>query len=67
MVVTRLRSLIKALTYRISGSFITGIITYFATDKIELALGIGFFDIFLKIIFYYLHERLWDKIQWGRH
>jgi uncharacterized membrane protein len=67
VVVTRLRSLIKALTYRISGSFITGIITYFATDKIELALGIGFFDIFLKIIFYYLHERLWDKIQWGRH
>lgn len=65
MIASQLRSLIKSITYRISGSILTIIITYTATDEIAVALSVGVFDVFLKIIFYYLHERLWDKIQWG--
>jgi uncharacterized membrane protein len=64
---TRLRSLTKAVTYRISGSIVTGIITYLATEKIEVALGVSAIDVTAKIFLYYLHERFWDGIQWGRH
>jgi len=66
MVASRLRSLTKAITYRISGSIITCAIAYVATDEIAVALSVGIFDILIKIMFYYLHERFWDGIQWGR-
>lgn len=63
---TRLRSFAKTLTYRISGSVITAAITLWATKQLDLALGVGLLDVTSKLVFYYLHERLWDHIMWGR-
>jgi uncharacterized membrane protein len=63
---TRLRSFTKAITYRLSGSCITAAITFWATGKLDLALGVGLADVTSKLIFYYIHERLWDHFNWGR-
>jgi uncharacterized membrane protein len=63
---TRLRSVAKTITYRLSGSCITAAITMWATEKIDLALGVGLIDVTSKLLFYYLHERVWDHIRWGQ-
>jgi len=60
------RSLIKSITWRITGSLDTTIISFLLTGNIKIALSIGGIEIFTKIILYYLHERIWNKIKLGK-
>ncbi len=60
------RSIVKAVSYRILGSTSTGLIFYALTGKASLSVGAGMLDVVLKIGVYFLHERLWDRIQFGR-
>ena len=64
--VSPLRSFVKAITYRVGGSGVTGIVVYVVTGQLDLAVGSGFLDAAGKIALYYLHERLWDRVKWGR-
>lgn len=60
------RSIIKAMTWRIIASLVTLSVAYLFTKEIVLSMGIGFVDAILKIVTYYYHERLWNKIGYGR-
>lgn len=63
---TRLRSLIKAVTYRILGSLVTAALVLFLTHRKGLALSAGILDSVTKVLAYFVHERLWAKIPYGR-
>ena len=63
---TRLRSFIKAITWRVTASLDTFFISYIITGRFDWATSIAFFEIITKAILYYLHERGWNKIDWGR-
>jgi len=41
-------------------------LVYAFTGRLELTVGIGFFDIVLKMAFYFLHERAWNFVEFGR-
>ncbi len=60
------RSLIKAVSWRVTGTFDTVVISYLITGRIRWALSIGFVELFTKVTLYYLHERLWNKLSFGR-
>lgn len=60
------RSIVKALTWRFSATIATIILVYAITRDLRMSFGIGFIEVFLKLFLYYLHERVWDKIKWGR-
>lgn len=60
------RSLLKAISWRVLATLTTMIITYFATGSLDWALMVGAFDVVIKLILYYFHERLWTNIQWGK-
>lgn len=60
------RSLIKGVSWRITGSIDTLIISYFITGKLKLALGIMSVEFFTKVALYYFHERIWEKLSFGR-
>ena len=60
------RSLLKATTWRITGTVDTVIISYFFTGSIKLAAAIGSFEVVTKMILYYFHERVWQNISWGK-
>lgn len=62
----RLRSLIKGVTWRMLGTLDTIIISYILTGKIKTALSIGGVELFSKIALYYFHERVWEKINFGK-
>lgn len=62
----RYRSIIKAICWRVTGTIDTFIISFLVTGKFKFALSISFFEIFTKITLYYLHERLWNRIEAGR-
>jgi uncharacterized membrane protein len=60
------RSLIKGVSWRITGSIDTMIIAFLITGKFKLALGIMSVEFFTKIGLYYVHERIWEKLAFGR-
>ena len=59
---SHLRSLVKSLTWRIVSTLLTGIIAFFVTGEIRIALIIGSIEFFIKFGIYYLHERAWTLI-----
>jgi len=60
------RSAIKAISWRITGTIDTMIISYFITGRIKWAISIGGVEVFTKIFLYFVHERVWNKIKFGR-
>lgn len=62
---TRIRSLLKGLSWRIVASTTTITIAYVITGDTSIALGIGGIEAVLKIAFYYLHERAWQALPRG--
>lgn len=60
------RSLVKAVSWRVTGSIDTMIISFIITGKIKWALTISGVELFTKIGLFYLHERIWEKLSFGR-
>ncbi len=63
---TRYRSLLKATSWRLSGTIATMIIVFILTGRFSIAALAGGFEIIVKFSFYFIHERIWDKIKVGR-
>ncbi len=60
------RSFLKAVSWRITGSVDTIIISWLVTGRISLAVSIGFIELFTKILLFYFHERIWNRVSFGR-
>jgi adenylylsulfate kinase len=63
---TRIRSIVKAITWRAGGLLVTVTVVYAITRKVELAATIGIADTILKLAAFYVHERLWLKVHFGK-
>src|SRR5262245_59170986 len=64
---THARSLVKAISYRCFSSLVvTSSIVYVFTGQWQLSLGIGATELVVKIFTFFLHERAWAFIPWGR-
>jgi len=63
---TRSRAWVKSLVWRILGIFILGVISWVITrDLKEMTIIHALFH-GIRLILYYFHERIWDKVNWGR-
>lgn len=63
---TKLRSFLKAISWRIVATTITFLVALTLTGKTIVALEIGGMDLVLKLIAYFFHERVWGKIKVGK-
>jgi adenylylsulfate kinase len=63
---TKVRSIAKAISYRVLGSTSTAAIVFLFSHKLSLSLGVGLIDSVVKIAMYFLHERIWNYIDFGR-
>jgi len=66
MVDSHPRSIIKGITWRITGTIDTILVAFFVTSHIGNAFSIGLSELLTKVVLYYLHERLWQLIKWQR-
>lgn len=62
---SRVRSLLKAVSYRIIGTLTTAGLTFLVTGDIQFAVTMGVVEPVAKIIIYYLHERAWQAVPRG--
>lgn len=62
---THKRSFAKAISWRLTGTVDTVVISWIVTGRIGVAVSIGLFELMTKTVIYYLHERAWHRIRWG--
>ena len=60
---SHIRSLAKALTWRVTATLTTAVIAYIVTGQLGTAALIGGIEFILKFFIYYGHERAWNLIQ----
>jgi uncharacterized membrane protein len=60
------RSLLKAVSWRIIATLTTTLLVFVFTQNIVISVGVGGSEFFLKIFIYYLHERVWNHFPFGK-
>jgi uncharacterized membrane protein len=63
---TRIRSLLKAVIYRVVVTIILALVSWYFTHNLTATSAITIIYNVIVIGFYYLYERVWGKIKWGR-
>lgn len=61
-----IRSVAKAISWRVIGTLDTLLVSYILTGKVALAASIASVDFITKMFLYFFHERIWNKIGWGK-
>jgi len=60
-----LRSMAKAISWRITGSLDTILLSWLFTQSVNTALAIGLTEVLTKTFLYYFHERAWSRVKLG--
>ena len=63
---TSRRSLVKTITWRVTGSGATFLISYAIAGNFAMAGTIAVVQLVSNTVLYFLHERVWNRIKWGR-
>jgi uncharacterized membrane protein len=62
---THARSIMKAVSWRMTGTLDTFIVSFLVTGNVTIAGSIAAIEILSKILLCYCHERAWAMIRWG--
>jgi uncharacterized membrane protein len=63
---TKVRSLAKTISWRITGTAATFLISWFILGDIKTSGAIAIIQLTFNTVIYFFHERLWNKILWGK-
>jgi adenylylsulfate kinase len=63
---THARSVAKALSWRILGTIATTLLVFLFTRRVVVSLAVGGFEFVSKIGLFWLHERIWDRLHYGK-
>ena len=63
---THARSMMKAVSWRVTGTVDTTLLVYVFTRRFALSLAVGGLEFVSKIGMYWLHERAWDRLKFGK-
>lgn len=63
---TNTRSIIKGISWRLFATSVTVIIVFVFFGRLDLAIAAGIIETISKVLLYYGHEKIWQRIRWGR-
>jgi adenylylsulfate kinase len=63
---THARSVAKAVSWRVLGTAATSILVFVFTRRLVLSLAVGGLEFVSKIGLFWLHERAWDRLRFGK-
>jgi len=64
-IVSRRRSVVKAITYRVLIMILDFLTIYLFTRTAKVAVGFVIASNLYTTVCYFLHERVWARIGWG--
>lgn len=56
----------KGFTWESFSFFLTLIITYVYTGSMQTSIELTSICFAFKIVFFYVHERIWHQVSWGK-
>jgi len=60
------RTIFKTISYRVVILILDFTTIYIFTGKLTVALGFTIVSNIYTTIAYFLHERIWDRMKWGK-
>lgn len=66
MIETNARSVAKTISWRITGSSATFLISYAVLGNVAISGTIAIIQLTFNTLLYFVHERIWNKISWGK-
>ena len=63
---TIVRSIAKTLSWRLTGTFCTFLISFIILGDISTSGTIAMIQLIFNTIMFYIHERIWNTIKWGK-
>lgn len=60
------RSVAKGISWRLVGSLDTTILVFLFSGEFKIAAFVGLTEMITKVFLYWGHERVWQRIHWGR-
>ena len=63
---TNLRSIVKGISWRFVATGTTIIIVYTFFGRLDLAIAAGLLETVAKVLLYWAHEKIWQKIRFGK-
>ena len=63
---TQIRSIVKTVAWRVIATLITWGTIYFYTGKLSESVEITIVAAIIGMTAYYVYERVWNKVQWGK-
>lgn len=63
---THARSVMKALSWRVTGTVATTALVFAFTRQLTLSLAVGGLEFVSKIVMFWGHERVWDRLRFGK-
>ena len=64
---SKIRSIVKTISWRVLATLTTVSLVYIFIGDTKIAFTVGGIEVVLKMFIYFLHERVWDKLKFGRH
>ena len=66
MIDTKKRSVGKAISWRLFAITLLAIVSYLTLNDIKKASLVTFFYHFIQVFMFFIHERVWNYIKWGK-
>lgn len=66
MTETPTRSVVKTISWRVTGSGATFVISYAILGDVTVSGTIAAIQLTFNTVLYFIHERIWNWIGWGR-
>ena len=66
LVETHVRSIAKTVSWRIVATLTTMLLVFVFTRNLVISGGVGLTELLTKTVIYYVHERIWNSISFGR-
>jgi uncharacterized membrane protein len=60
------RTLVKTITWRLIAFITTIVVVYIYSGDVKESIGVGVAANVLKMGFYYMHERVWNRVHFGK-
>ena len=60
------RSMVKTVSWRVTGSTATFVISYAILGDLQTSGTIALIQLTFNTVLYFVHERLWNKLLWGQ-
>lgn len=63
---SNIRTVAKGFSWRFFATSTTVVIVYIFFGRLDLAIAAGIIETISKVALYYVHEKLWQRVRWGK-